>query len=257
MGRRAVLGVNPHDSGWFCPYVQKTCNKSMKAGIPYPVCSVIHAERLVAVCPKRIYQADIMADVIKHCWPDNRPPENPVIAREVQMKGFGNVDFVIADQRQDGSIGQFLSIEVQTTDITGSVRPAFNALSAGDLLARRPTFGLNWDNVYKRYVTQLVRKGYFHHHWQTKIVAVLQDVVYQSIIDRFDFQRTDRIQDRSANVLFMIYKFVPDEFDEQEYKIVFDYVEGTSHANLQQAVLYARAPHRDEFIGKILKSLGR
>src|SRR3546814_6532464 len=104
------------------------------------------------------------------------------------MEGFGNVDFVIADVKSDKEIDQFLSVELQAIDITGSVFPAYQALRAGEDLEKKPTYGFNWDNVYKRYITQLIRKGYFHHHWKSKIVAVIPEQVYQYILGRAAFR---------------------------------------------------------------------
>ena len=101
-----------------------------------------------------------------------------MVAPEVKMEGFGNVDFVIADVGDDGEVSQFLSVELQAIDITGSAFDAYQALRAGNDLEKRPTYGFNWDNVYKRYITQLIRKGYFHHHWKSKIVAVIPEQVY-------------------------------------------------------------------------------
>lgn len=110
-----------------------------------------------------------------------------MVAPEVKMEGFGNVDFVIADVGQDGEVEQFLSVELQAIDITGSAFKAYQALRAGEDLEKKPTYGFNWDNVYKRYITQLIRKGYFHHHWKSKIVAVIPEQVYEYIKGRAGF----------------------------------------------------------------------
>ena len=40
-------------------------------------------------------------------------------------------------------------------------------------------------------------------------------------------------------------------------RLVLDTIEGTSHANLQQAVLYKEAPSRDAFCEQIKRALGR
>ena len=154
------------------------------------------------------------------------------------MSGFGQVDFVIADIDESGEVKQFLSVELQAIDITGSVMPAYRAWRRGRTLARRPTYGLNWDNVYKSYITQLIRKGYFHRHWGTKIVAVIQDEVYRYIGDRFEFMRTSDVNHKTVNVIFMAYRFEPDLDRPGSLRLVLDTVEGTSHASLQNAVLY-------------------
>jgi len=169
------------------------------------------------------------------------------------MKGFGNVDFVIADMDSAGNIQQFLSVELQAIDITGSVRSAYTALLSSEDLNKKPTYGLNWDNVYKRFVTQLIRKGYFHHHWGTKIVAVVQDVVYKYICERFEFMRSTDVKNATTNIIFMAYRY-----DLQDGpRLVLDTVEGTSHSNLQQAVLYKEAPSRDAFCDRIKRAIHR
>lgn len=171
------------------------------------------------------------------------------------MKDFGNVDFVIADSPDGESIGQFLSVELQAIDITGSVRDAYEAIVRGDHLAAKKSYGLNWKNVYKRYIHQLISKGYYHHHWGTKIVAVIQDEVYNYICEDADFMRSKDIDSPNVNIIFMSYRFEPD--GNGGYRLSLDRVEGTHHSNLQTAVLYKSAPSRDAFCEKITAALNR
>ena len=173
------------------------------------------------------------------------------------MTGFGNVDFVIADVGENDEIGQFLSVELQAMDITGTVMDAYQALRAGEIMERKKPYGLNWSNVYKRYITQLIRKGYFHHHWGTKIVAVMQDDVYQYVRDWADFMRTADVRENTVNIIFMSYRYEDDLENPGAKKFVLNEVEGTSHANLQQAVLYKEAPAREQFCEQIQKAFAR
>lgn len=262
LGKPAAKGFDPASEDYHCPFIGSRCVKRSTAlgKEPYPVCSIRRnidgAPKQICVCPKRFYPVDFLTDVITHCWPGD-PPANPQIAREVQMKGFGNVDFVIADVADGDDIGQFLSVELQAIDITGSVMPAYQALRAGEDMAQRPTYGLNWSNVYKRYITQLIRKGYFHHHWGTKIVAVMQDAVYQYVCDWADFMRSDDVKGNTVNIIFMAYRFEDDPGNPGAQRLVLNQVEGTSHANLQQAVLYKEAPGREAFCERIKHSLVR
>ena len=200
--------------------------------------------------------APFLKDVIEHCWSGSLP-ENPQIAKEVKMEGFGNVDFVIADLNSKNEIGQFLSVELQAIDITGSIFPAYQALLNERDLDARPTYGLNWDNVYKRYITQLIRKGYFHHHWNSKIIAVIQDQVYQYITDRADFMRSPDVKNANVNIVFMTYRFEDDPNSPGQFRPLLKRVEGTAHTNLQSAFLYKNAPSRFAFERSIKTSLGR
>ncbi len=173
------------------------------------------------------------------------------------MTGFGNVDFVLADVDEEGGVGQFLSVELQAIDITGTVNDAYTALRKGRQLEAKKNYGLNYDNVYKRYITQLIRKGYFHHHWGTKIVAVMQDVLYDYVCGKAQFMRTQDVQDSTVNIIFMSYRYEDDPGNSDGRRLVLSSVEGTSHSNLQQAVLYKEAPDRDEFCKQIRRALSR
>ena len=71
--------------------------------------------------------------------------------------------------------------------------------------------------------------------------------MYRYVCERFEFMRTDNIKSSTANIIFMAYRFEDDPSDAGQQRLVLDTVEGTSHANLQQAVLYTEAPSRDAF----------
>lgn len=259
---RTTEGFDPESLGFLCPFIGAKCVKrSASLGSePYPVCSIrrnVGGEpKQVCVCPKRFYSIDFVTDVVQHCWPGD-PPSSPQIAREVKMTGFGNVDFVIADMGQGETVRDFLSVELQAIDISGSVMPAYKALRADRHLDRRPSYGLNWANVYKRYITQLIRKGYFHHHWGTKIVAMMQDVVYDYICNWADFMRSHDVKGSAVNIIFMAYRYEDDPTNVGAQRLVLDRVEGTSHANLQQAILYKEAPSRKAFCEQIQRALLR
>ncbi len=266
LGRKAVKGANPLAAGFECPFIKSRCPKrsTQLPDEPYPVCTLWRRstgepdprQDLIFVCPKRFYAVDFLNEVIEHCWPGEKP-KNPRVAPEVKMAGFGNVDFVIADVQDDGEVEQFLSVELQAIDITGSVFSAYQALRTGEDLERRPTYGLNWDNVYKRYVTQLIRKGYFHHHWKSKIVAVIPEQVYQYITSRADFIRSTDVKSVQVNIIFMTYRLESDPTRPGEFRPTLVNVEGTSHSSLQNAILYKEAPQRDAFTTQIKRSLVR
>lgn len=266
LGRRALKGLDPAASDFLCPFIQSRCVKrsTQLPDEPYPVCTLWRrsdgaadpGNDLIFVCPKRFYAVDFLTEVIEHCWPGEKPV-NPQVAPEVKMSGFGNVDFVIADVKDDGEVDQFLSVELQAIDITGSVFSAYQALRASTDLERRPTYGLNWDNVYKRYITQLIRKGYFHHHWKSKIVAVIPEQVYQYIVGRADFIRSPDVKSAQVNIIFMTYRLEDDPTRPGEYRPALVTVEGTSHSSLQNAILYKEAPQREAFTAQIKRSLVR
>lgn len=184
LGEPAAEMRNPVNADYQCPFVNSVCIKrGQKNTDPYPVCSIWRGSgenrKLVCVCPKRFFEVNFLDDVLKHCW-TGKPPVSPQIAHEVTMKGFGKVDFVIADVDEESkTVNEFISVELQAVDISGSVATAYEAVCNSQTLEKKPSYGFNWANVRKRYVSQLIAKGFFHHHWNSRIVAVLQTAVYK------------------------------------------------------------------------------
>lgn len=265
LGQPATKGLDPAARDFHCPYMGRRCTKSPTGenSEPYPLCTLYHGpdRRPVCVCPNRFHEIDFLSEVTRLCWPEQEQPANPEIVREVKMKGFGNVDFVIADVGENRRVKQFLSVELQAIDISGSARPAYNALLQGEDFEwprnsknQIKRYGFNWANVYKRYVTQLIRKGYFHHHWGTKIVAVIQDEVYQYIKNWADFMRSPDLHGPQTNIIFLSYGY--DRQPDGSFRMSLREAEGTSHASLQQAVLYKEALPRSDFTEQIERKLG-
>jgi hypothetical protein len=166
---------------------------------------------------------------------------------------IGNVDCVIADIDENNRVKDFISIELQAVDVTGSYRPAYDALLNSKVMDSKPSYGFNFANVYKRFVTQLIAKGYYHHHWGTKIVAIIQDVVYNDICQRI--QLLPAADPKEANVVFMVYKYMPDLRSPDRYVLQLDKVVGTHHTNLQNAVLYKTPPSKQDFCRHIESKL--
>ena len=104
------------------------------------------------------------------------------------MEGFGSVDFVVADiDPETNHVRNFVSAELQAVDITGSVETAYTAVLHSQILGVRPSYGINWANVRKRYISQLIAKGFFHHHWKTRMVAILQTPLYERFRKYIEF----------------------------------------------------------------------
>lgn len=264
-----VLGVpaaqmqDPAKADYQCPFINGRCIKrGQKSSGPFPVCSVFKRAKLggkpdcgdlIAVCPKRFMQTRFIKDSIEHCWTGPKP-KHWEVAYEVKMAEYGTVDCVIADlSKNREQVLSFLSIELQAIDITGSYQPAYEALLKKKKLDKRPGYNFNWRNVSKRYITQLIHKGFFHHQWKTQIISVIQDHVYDRIHEHLNFESISVAQ---ADVVFMIYRFNTRKTSEGGgYDLVLDRIVGTSHSSLMMRILYRSVPSKDEFCTRILKRL--
>jgi len=244
---------NPANADYQCPFLNGQCIKRGHhlAG-PYPVCSVRRKTKpnLITVCPKRFLEADIVADVIKHCWP-GKPPQNPRISHEVSMAKFGKVDLVICDyDAQAHAVREFVSVELQAVDISGSVEPAYTGVlnSASSV---QVSYGINWANVRKRYIDQLVAKCFYHSQWNTRIVAVMQSPLYDYLRAHMQFDEMSPGAG-GVDVAFLLYDYVESD---DHHTLIFDRVVGTSHSCLMMSTLYQKTPPKSAFTKRILERL--
>lgn len=148
----------------------------------------------IIVCPKRLYANThkIFSDVIRQAWPKQNKnlvvcgsieelkeqamkTENPVIAfgqnsgKEIQVKSNGtlSMDWVLQSYKVTENKlipEEFVGIEIQSIDITGNYRDnwaAYKDLKLGEEIEEIPNSGhsLNWANVHKRLIPQIIRKG--------------------------------------------------------------------------------------------------
>ena len=255
LGEPAGSMRNPVNAGYLCPFIDSVCVKRGHfAEGPYPVCTVWRTPKisqLICVCPKRLFQIDIIGDVLKHVWPGEKP-KNLRFAHEVKMKGFGYVDLVIADiDPSTNEVRNFISVELQAVDITGSYHPAYVATINNQNMPKYPNYGINWGNVRKRFVTQLISKGFFHHHWGTRMVAVLQEPLYKKLREDLNF---DELPLSHANIVFMTYDYErSNEVD--GYCLALKNVVGTSHSSLMNGTLYRQTPEKSKFCERIIANL--
>ncbi|MDR2717152.1 MAG: hypothetical protein LBB89_03680 [Treponema sp.] len=261
LGEPSALRRNPVNLDYLCPFINSQCTKrSQKLSGPYPICSVFHGKdkKLMCICPKRFLQADFKQKILDVCWPGERP-KNPIIVHEIKMENFGNVDFVIADvDEKKQHVRQFLSVELQAVDITGSVEPVYQAIiNSEQTMSKNFSYGINWENVRKRYITQLINKGFFHHHWQSKIIAVIQLALYNNLREKIRFDELEPKSDTS-NIVFMLYDFKKIEGNgSYYYEITYKKAIGTSHSSLMNAALYKTPPSKEKFEERILSVLNK
>jgi len=70
------------------------------------------------------------------------------------------VDWILARIGRDGDLAEFVAVEVQSIDTTGNYRDERDAYERGDEFPGTSTAGLNWENVSKRILPQIIYKGH-------------------------------------------------------------------------------------------------
>ena len=78
-------------------------------------------------------------------------------------RGIGGgyfVDWVLALVDGNRKLKEFVAVELQTMDTTGSYEAEVNAFYRGEIPAKPSTAGINWENVSKRILPQIIYKGH-------------------------------------------------------------------------------------------------
>ena len=99
-------------------------------------------------------------------WGSELSIPQPQLPDDIEVGGF-YIDYVLARLSPNGAVEDFTAVEVQTIDTTGSYKEQSTAFFAGqqfvDARGNIPGWsntGLNWANVSKRIIPQLIYKGY-------------------------------------------------------------------------------------------------
>jgi len=131
-----------------------------------------------------------------------------------QRAGTGSyfVDWVLARLNGDGELVEFTAIEVQTIDTTGNYRNAREALLTNRTVAS-DTVGLNWENVSKRIIPQLVYKGQVLQRedlCKTGLYFVCPKAVYDRVLNRLGGKdRVPSFPTQPASIHFVAYDYTP------------------------------------------------
>lgn len=174
-----------------------------------------------------------------------------------QRKGVGSyfVDWVLARLDKAGDLVEFTAIEVQTIDTTGNYRTARESLLNGRYIVS-DTVGLNWENVSKRIIPQLIYKGQVLQREElcmTGLFFVAPAPVYQRVLERLGGKEKLPLfpsqpasihfvsYDRDPNAQILDSEIVPLRIIEEHCTTVYKVQEAFSSLNLPEGNVYRDA----------------
>jgi hypothetical protein len=169
-----------------CPFLRDQCTKTLSDGTVSGVCTVKQVNSgPIICCPVRLYSNEyqILLDIAKESFGDDirliaglksagvrHDGRNVAVfgkrwGRELhlpQRAGTGSyfVDWILALISPSGALKEFVAVEVQAIDTTGNYRAEREAHMAGMLFVGYSEAGVNWENVSKRILPQLIYKGH-------------------------------------------------------------------------------------------------
>lgn len=170
-----------------CPYIGALCTKRFGDKTPSGACTVRQAvdSSPIICCPNRLYDLDyqILSDVAAEAFGSGT---KLISGRDVaqsehdgrQVAVFGKrwgkelrlpnrggrgsyfVDWILALIADNGQLKEFVALEVQAIDTTGSYRAERDAHMKAQPFTGWSAAGLNWENVSKRILPQIIYKGH-------------------------------------------------------------------------------------------------
>lgn len=182
--------------GQRCAYTNKRCYKVRKSNpeISIGTCSVLYGKvpEPVIICPVRLIERRQIFTDCFHLLTTHEPGNELHIVPEVSIPG-GSVDYFLVSAK-DGKVKDFVGIELQTLDTTGTVWPERQRMLKELRIPRADsaedstkTFGMNWKMTAKTILVQMHHKVQTFEHINKKLVLVVQDKLMNYMTKEFRF----------------------------------------------------------------------
>lgn len=207
-----------------CPYLGRKYLKNRKSNpeIAIGTCTVRYGAgaRDVIICPFRLLERRKVFTDCLHLLTLNEPGNELHLLSEISIPG-GNVDYFLVAAR-NGKVKDFVGIEFQTLDTTGTVWPERqrflmkSGVGVSQLdVGSKKVFGMNWKMTAKTTLIQLHHKVETFEGIHKHFVLVVQDHLLAYMKREFAFGHVNaaRVGDtmhihsyslKSAGVLFTL-----------------------------------------------------
>lgn len=187
-----------------CPYLGSACIKTRKSQpeVAIGTCCVSYGreERTLVICPNRLLSGGrVILDCMRYLR-SYGPRDDLHVVPEVTIPG-GSVDYFLVSVG-GGSVKDFVGIELQALDTTGTVWPARQRFlekvglaehAEGGASTRR--YGMNWKMTAKTTLVQLHHKVRTFETLGRQLVLVLQDELLGYLQREFTFGHVGHASD--------------------------------------------------------------
>lgn len=130
-----------------------------------------------------------------------------------QGRGSYYVDWILSLLDGNGELIEFTAIEVQTIDTTGTYQNARRALIERKAV-EKDTVGLNWENVSKRIIPQIIYKGQVLQREElcrSGLYFVCPKPVYDRVLERLGGkEKLPQFPTQPAAIHFVAYDYITD-----------------------------------------------
>ena len=176
-----------------CPFSDKKCYKTRKSepDVAIGTCTVLVGRSTdpVMICPNRLIDRRKIFIDCMHLLTKHQPGNDYHLLSEIKIPG-GNLDYVLVSARGRHAV-DFVGIELQTLDTTGSVWPArmstLNRLGIPVTVPKAKTYGMNWKMTAKTILVQMHHKAATFANINRHLVLVIQDPLLDYMRREFAF----------------------------------------------------------------------
>lgn len=223
-----------------CPFLSSFCTKSLSDKTISGVCAVrqVSADSPdVICCPNRLYAENykMLSTIAKKAFGAEYNLYSGRLAVEKaklekgavavfghgwggelplpKRKGKGSyyVDWILARINGAGELVEITAIEVQTIDTTGNYRNARQALIDHRAI-EKDSVGLNWENVSKRIIPQIIYKGQVLQREElcrSGLYFVCPKPVYDRVLERLGGkEKLPQFPTQPAAIHFVAYDYI-------------------------------------------------
>ncbi len=185
-----------------CTFLNRKCIKVRKSepDISIGSCSVKYGKELndVIICPHRLIEKrKIFLDCI-HLLSLHEPGNDLHVVPELAIPG-GTIDYFLASTKE-GKVIDFVGVELQTVDTTGTVWPVRQRFLQSKGIAVKDketdsvkTFGMNWKMTAKTILVQLHHKIQTFEHLSKHLVLVVQNHLLNYMEEQFSFDHISKV----------------------------------------------------------------
>jgi len=179
-----------------CLYTGNRCFKVRKSEpeISIGTCTVKYGKEAkdIIICPHRLLQKkQVFIDCV-HLLTKHEPGNEFHLVSEVSVPG-GSVDYILVSAKS-GKVKDFVGIEFQTLDTTGTVWPErqrllndYSIAADENAINSKKPFGMNWKMTAKTILVQLHHKIDTFEHLSKHLVLVIQDCLLEYMKKEFNF----------------------------------------------------------------------
>lgn len=176
-----------------------------------------------------------------------------------QGRGAYYVDWILARLDENGMLVEITACEVQTIDTTGSYRNARKSLiETGEI--KKDTVGLNWENVSKRIIPQIIYKGQVLQREElckSGLYFICPKPVYEKVIERLGGkEKLPKFPTQPAAIHFMAYDYLDEVIQEGKIRplgVIEEYC--TTVYKVQEAFSAVDLPDQNVYRDAIKKAL--